>query len=78
MNENKATVTDFPCVSPFLALIFRTHLNSNQNSFLRKCKPCGKHSLLKGSVHILTKARDLGKGTKELAREKNNQTSITQ
>lgn len=67
--ENKATVTEFPCVGPFLALIFRTHLDSNQNSFLWKCKPCSQHSLLEGSVHILAKACDLGKGTKELAWE---------
>lgn len=53
----------FLCVGAFLPLIFRTHLDSNQNSFFGKCEPCGKQSLLEGRVHVLPEACNLQKGT---------------
>lgn len=63
----------FLCVGAFLALIFRTHLDSNQNSFFGKCKPCGKQSLLEGRVHILPKACNLQKSTKNVWGENQKQ-----
>lgn len=53
----------FLSVGAFLPFIFRTHLDSNQNSFFGKCEPCGKQSLLEGRVHILPEACNLQKGT---------------
>lgn len=63
----------FLCVGTFLPLIFRTHLDSNQNSFFGKCKPCGKQSLLEGRVHVLPEARNLQKGTKNAGGENQKQ-----
>lgn len=66
VNKNKTTINQFLCQS-FLNFGFRNYLDSDQNSFLGKRKPSGKHSFLEGRVHILPEARNLGKGTKNKA-----------